>query len=91
MPLDTKAAEVETNMEELIITVTHKNFSDLSRSKIVFAEQNYPYLWSLEYYLTAIIAVSFEMVGINNAVWDGCPSVSYKWTDGMEISGWGEV
>ena len=37
MPLDTKAAEVETNMEELIITVTHKNFSgsDLSRSKIV--------------------------------------------------------
>ena len=46
MPLDTKAAEVETNMEELIITVTHKNFSgsDLSRSKIVFAEQNHPYL-----------------------------------------------
>ena len=30
MPLDTKAAEVETNKEELIITVTHKNFSDLS-------------------------------------------------------------
>ena len=52
MPLDTKAAEVETNMgEELNITITQNNFSDsdLSGSKIVFVEQNYPYLQNLEY------------------------------------------
>ena len=40
MPLDTKAAEVDTNKGKLIITITHKNFydSDLFGSKTVFAE-----------------------------------------------------
>ena len=28
MPLDTKAAEVETNRRGLIITITHNNFSN---------------------------------------------------------------
>ena len=51
MPLDTKAAEVETNKQELIITKTFNNQTLICLDISVYLlTEDDPYLWNLEYW-----------------------------------------